>query len=97
MIPVRLLKPAEQEMLDAAQYYELQADGLGNVFLDKLDSAINDISLSPESWQVVHNNIRRRLVYRFPYTLLYRVDDNEIVIIAIMHLHRHPLYWINRI
>ncbi len=97
MKPIRIIQPAEQEMLDAAYYYELQASGLGGDFLDKIDSAIDDISSNPEAWQVVRDNIHRRLVYRFPYALLYRIDLNEIVILAPMHLHRHPLYWIKRI
>lgn len=97
MKPVQFLNPAEQEMLDAARYYELQALGLGDDFLDKLDSAVLDISNNPEAWPVIRFEIRRRLVHRFPYALLYRVDPDEIVVLATMHLHRHPSYWINRV
>ena len=97
MKSIRILQPAEQEMLDAAYYYELQAAGLGSEFLDKIDSAIADISSNPDAWQVVHGRIHRRLVVRFPYALLYRIDINEIAILAIMHLHRRPLYWMNRL
>ena len=96
MKPVRFLRPAELEMLDAARYYELQAPGLGDDFLDKIDSAVQDISEHPERWPVVRPNTRRRLVHRFPYALLYRVDPDEVVIQATMHLHRHPEYWTNR-
>ena len=56
------LRHAELEMLDAARYYELQASGLGNDFLDKIDSAVQDIGSHPERWPVVRFNIRRRLV-----------------------------------
>jgi len=97
MKPVRFLKPAEDEMLDAACYYELQVVGLGKVFLDKIDSALEDISSLPKAWPVIRNNTRRRLICRFPYALLYRIDPDEIVIQATMHLRRHPLYWMNRI
>ncbi len=96
MRPVRFLRPAEVEMLDAAKYYELQATGLGDDFLDKIDAAIQDIGANPERWPIVRANVRRRLVHRFPYALLYRVDPNEIVIQATMHLHRRPDYWIDR-
>lgn len=96
MKTVRFLRPAELEMLDAARYYELQAPGLGDDFLDKIDSAVRDIGMYPERWPVIRCNIRRRLVHRFPYALLYRVDPEEVVIQATMHLHRHPDYWINR-
>jgi len=96
MKSVLFLRPAELEMLDAARYYELQASGLGGDFLDKIDSAVQDIGMHPERWPVVRFNIRRRLMHRFPYALLYRIDPEEIVIQAIMHLHRRPDYWMNR-
>lgn len=96
MKPVRFLRPAELELLDAAQYYEIQARGLGSEFLDKIDAAILDIREAPERWPIVGTGIRRRLVYRFPYALLYRVEPDEIVIQATMHLHRRPDYWIGR-
>ena len=96
MKTVRFLRPAELEMLDAARYYELQALGLGMDFLEKIDSAVHDIGEDPERWPVLRLQIRRRLIHRFPYGLLYRVDPDEIIILAIMHLHRHPDYWIGR-
>jgi plasmid stabilization system protein ParE len=97
MKTVRFLRPAEQEMLDAARYYEIQAVGLGDDFLDKIDSAICDIGEHPERWPLVRFGIRRRLVHRFPYALLYRVDPDDIMILATMHLHRHPDYWLSRL
>lgn len=96
MKPVRFLRPAELEMLDAAKYYELQATGLGDDFLDKIDVAIQDIGSNPERWPIIGNNVRRRLVHRFPYALLYRVDPDEVVVQATMHLHRRPDYWFSR-
>ena len=53
MKSVRFLNPAEQEMLDAARYYELQAPGLGDGFLDKIDSAVQDIAENPETWPIL--------------------------------------------
>ena len=97
MKTVRLLEAAEDEMLDAARYYEEQADGLGNVFLDKINSAQKDISHNPETWPVIRAGIRRRLLHRFPFALLYRVDSDEVVVLAVMHLRRHPNYWIDRL
>lgn len=97
MKTVRFLRPAELEMLDAARYYELQAPGLGNDFLDKVDSAVQDIGAHPERWPVIRLNIRRRLIHRFPYGLLYRVDTDEVVVLATTHLHRHPDYWLDRL
>ena len=97
MKTVRFLRPAELELLEAARYYELQAPGLGNDFLDKVASAVQDIEAHPERWPVIRQNIRRRLVHCFPYGLLYRIDADEIIVLATMHLHRHPDYWLERL
>ena len=97
MKTVRFLRPAELEMLDAARYYELQGTGLGIDFLERTQSAVRDIGTNPETWPVVRNNVRRRLIHRFPYCLLYRIEREEVVVLATMHLHRHPDYWLNRL
>ena len=96
MKPVIFLRPAEAEMHDAAQYYELQAPGLGMDFLARIEAAVQDIGRNPELWPIIQANTRRRLINRFPFALLYRVDPDQIVIQAIMHLHRRPDYWLNR-
>jgi plasmid stabilization system protein ParE len=93
---VWLLPPAEQEMFDAARYYELQAPGLGQDFLDKVELALQDLVDSSERWPIVQDDIRRRLIRRFPYSLLYRIDPDEVVILAVMHQRRHPSYWLSR-
>lgn len=83
-------------MFDAACYYERQAPGLGADFLTKIETALHDIASAPERWPIVSDNIRRRLIRRFPYSLLYRVDTEEIIILAVMHQKRHPSYWLPR-
>lgn len=92
-----MVKPAEQEMFDAAVYYELHVAGLGQDFLDRMASAVADIGENPERWPIVMQNIRRRLVRRFPYGLFYRVDADEVVVLAVAHLNRHPTYWVGRL
>lgn len=94
--PVRLLLPAEQEMFDAACFYQVQASGLGRDFLDKVELAIRGVAEAPERWPLIDGNIRRCMIRRFPYSLLYRVDVEEIVILAVMHQKRHPAYWLSR-
>ena len=96
MKPVRLLAQACQELRDAAEYYERQSAGLGSEFTRKVDSAVLDVRENPESWPLASSRVRRRLIRRFPYCLLYRVDATEVVILAVMHLRRRPNYWIGR-
>lgn len=97
MKPVRFLSISKQEMINSAIFYETQARGLGNDFLDKIDNAVDDVSKNPDRWPIINKNIRRRLVQRFPYCILYRIDSEEIVILAVMHLRRRPDYWVERI
>lgn len=96
MKSARLLAAAKQEIRDAAEYYEMQAKGLGTDFTDRIHAAMLDVCENPESWPVVEQGVRRRLICRFPYGLLYRIDKDDVVILAVMHLARHPNYWTHR-
>ncbi len=97
MKPIVFLQPAEQEMLEAAQYYEHQSKGLGSSFLFEIQQAVDEIGNGPEIWPRTRYEIRQRSIKRFPYRVLYRNDSDQIVIIAIMHLRRHPDYWVGRL
>jgi toxin ParE1/3/4 len=94
---VVFLNAAEEEMLDAAVYYENQVPGLGMDFLTQIENAVQRIKAYPESGKAVRGKILRRLVRRFPFGILYRVDPSEIVVVAVMHLRRRPGYWKKRI
>lgn len=97
MNPVVFLPQAEQEMLEAARYYESQAAGLGADYLLELERAIAAIAESPKTWPIIEGELRRRLVRRFPFGILYYIDPNEIVVVAVSHLRRKPSYWRGRI
>jgi toxin ParE1/3/4 len=64
---------------------------------DQIEAAVKDIGLNPERWPVIRFTVRRRLIHRFPFGLLYRIDPDEVIVLAVMHLHRHPDYWLNRL
>ena len=91
------LPEALEEMVEAARFYDSRAPDLGRRFMDVIHRAVAEIREHPQRWPIVRSGIRRRLVGRFPYGILYRDDPDEIVIVAIMHLHRHPDYWLGRI
>ena len=69
MKPVHFLLPAEEEMLEAAFYYEQQSTGLGKDFLNKIKNAVDDIAQHPDRWPKTGSNIRRRMIHRFPYQI----------------------------
>lgn len=88
---------AETEFLEAIAYYEECAPGLGLDFSTEVRTAIQRILAYPLAWQVLEGEIRRALVHRFPYGVLYAVEENRIWIVAIMNLHRQPEYWQERL
>jgi hypothetical protein len=91
------LPEAEQEMLEAAHYYESQSPGLGTEFLSEVDRAVHSIITSPHTWPILEGALRRRLIRRFPCGILYRIEPEEILIIAVAHLRKRPGYWKERI
>jgi len=94
---VRFLAVARQELDDAFVWYERQSDGLGYEFLDEVDRAVRRVASYPDSCAELSTGVRRALVSRFPYGLIYSQEINAIVVVAVAHLHREPLYLMNRL
>jgi toxin ParE2 len=82
--------------MEAVRYYDSQVPTLGAAFLREVRRAAEAIADYPEAAAIVRGRTRRRLLRRFPYGLLYRIDPQEIVVVAIMHLRREPGYWLSR-
>jgi plasmid stabilization system protein ParE len=97
MMPLRVHPEARVELREAAAHYEAQRTGLGREFVLEVRAAYERIRQLPEASQSVSTHCRRRLVNRFPYGIIYQLlDGHEIVVVAIMHLHREPGYWAHR-
>ena len=87
---------AEQEFNAAIDYYESIHPGLGYDFAFEVRSAIHRAIDFPKAWSVLDGDVRRSLVKRFPYGVLYSKENNGILILAVMNLHREPGYWETR-
>lgn len=85
------------EFRDAAEFYEKQQHRLGSRFTNAIESAITRIGESPTSWRVIEEDVRRYLTKVFPYAVLYSIEDDYILIVAVMHCHREPGYWRSRL
>ena len=94
---VRFLTPAQRELDDAVGWYDEQVTGLGLEFLDELDRAVRRVVAFPLSYPEIEPGIRRCRLARFPYGLIYGVDGETVIVVAVAHLHRRPRYWIDRI
>lgn len=88
---------AEAEFLAAIDYYEGCEPGLGYDFSIEVHSTIGNILSFPKAWPVLEDDIRRCLTRRFPYGIVYSQDGDVIFILAVMHLHRDPDYWKDRL
>ena len=87
---------AEKEFLEDINYYEDREGGLGYDFSIEVFATIQNIIIYPTAWPIIEEGVRRCLVHRFPYGVIYSIEQEEILILAVMHLHRHPGYWKNR-
>ena len=97
MTPVFTIhEAAEAEINEAADFYDIESPGLGTVFIDEIQRAIGNISRHPEAYLLIRGRVRRTLLGKFPYSLLYSVRTNEIRILAVAHQKRRPFYWHGR-
>ncbi len=87
---------AEAELLAAARFYEEHAENLGFDFLAAVQGAYERLAEFPESGHSFGRRLRRVLVPGFPYALLYSVHQEQILIVAVAHVHRSPGYWRSR-
>lgn len=94
---VRVLKLAEQEFYDARDFYEVEQHGLGIRFEKEIKSALLRIARNPSIWPFEAKDIHRYFVHKFPYKILFSVQDDHLIVLAFAHHHRKPDYWVNRL
>ena len=84
------LSPAEQELIEAIEFYNLQLPELGQAFSKEISQTLKLILDFPLGWQKISRHIHKCPLRKFPYLVLYAVEKDSIVITAIAHQHRHP-------
>lgn len=95
MIRYRFLSPAEDEMSEAALFYE--SVGLGHDFLDDVQQRIDRLCRYPKSGTRIDPKLRRMLLHRFPLSIIYFEEPDAIVIVSVAHHRRRPDFWQSRI
>ena len=93
---ISIHETAEAEINEAADFYDLEDPGLGNVFLNEVERGIKLISEHPEAAPLVWGGVRKKPLRKFPFSLLYSVRHNEIRLLAVAHQMRRPFYWRSR-
>ncbi len=87
---------AEIEFNASVDYYEDRQVSLGLEFAHEVYKTIQSILEFPTAWQILDGSIRRCLVNRFPFGIIYYQRGQEIIILAVMQLQRKPNYWKER-
>jgi hypothetical protein len=94
---IRILSCAEQELVDAIDYYNEQLPGLGFEFAAEVKSTLSRIVSFPNAWPLFSQRTKRCVTSRFPYGILYQIRTDHILVTAVMHLKRDPKKWQDRL
>ena len=92
----RYLSPAAEEMVEASQFYELRSVGLGVDFLDDVQRVVDTLRTQPLLGEDIEGGLRKAVLHRFPFTIIYSPEPEEILIVAVAHQRRRPGYWEDR-
>lgn len=91
------LPEAEDEFREATRYYEREAPGIGITFVAEVQRTMRFIVRNPYAAAPMGSGIRKKVLNRFPYNVLYAVEGDKVVVIAVAHQKRRPRYWRARI
>ena len=84
------------EYENAAVYYAQSQHGLELRFIGAVEDVVKRIQEAPQRWRILEDDIRVCLTRVFPYAILYTIERDYVLILAVMHCHREPGYWRNR-
>lgn len=87
---LRYTDRAKNDVELALEWYEKQRHGLGFEFLDCIEIALKEIITFPQMYQLCYSNYRRNVIRRFPFSIFYTIEDNEIVIHSVFDNRQNP-------
>jgi plasmid stabilization system protein ParE len=98
---LRILPQAEAEIKVAAQWYEDRLHGLSELFLAAVGDAIQAIQRHPKRYPRpvgvrTKRNVHRLLLSEFPYSVVYEITEDELIVAAVAHAKQRPGYWRKR-
>jgi hypothetical protein len=96
IMKIEIIEIARREYDEAKEFYEIEQPGLGAQFEEQIRYSLLRIRQHPQAWPPERKEIRRYIVHKFPYKILYSIQNDLIVVLAFAHLHRQPDYWVDR-
>src|SRR5258707_4655958 len=92
-LPLIITPEAEEDLADAKSWYEGKRKGLGEQFILCVEAAFDHIGRFPAAAQEVYPGVRRLVIKQFPYGVFYRLDQDQIAVLAVYHSKRDPRGW----
>jgi len=89
-------RQAKADIRAAARWYERQRVGCGRDFVQQIDALLDRVRLNPMQRQIAYREVRRAIPRRFPYGVFYRIVGSEVLVFAVVDLHRDPSTWQDR-
>ncbi len=90
---IEFLDTAKKELAEAIIFYNQESEGLGYRLAVEVERTLSRIKQYPYAWPEISKRTRRCRTKGFPYGIIYQIREDLILIIAVMHLHRHPDSW----
>jgi plasmid stabilization system protein ParE len=94
---VRFTQAARAESIEAQDWYEAKASGLGRRFRAEIENVVERMAANPRQFAVVFKTLRRPRAHKFPYSLFFSIEANELLVVACFHGNRDPKHWQGRV
>ena len=94
---IRFTPEADTELTEARHWYSHKRQDLDLEFMQCIDDVLARVVSNPYFFPVVYRHLRRAVVHRFPFAVLYEVTANEVQVIAVFHSRRNPEVWKSRV
>ena len=92
-----IIRPrARLQIAEAADWYDSQSPGRGDDFLHAVQGTIEAVCRNPYQFQIMRGELRRAVLRRFPYLLIYAIAEHEVTVLRCVHARRHPRTWLGQ-
>ncbi|MBV9644023.1 MAG: type II toxin-antitoxin system RelE/ParE family toxin [Verrucomicrobia bacterium] len=95
--PVLFSEAARAELIEAQDWYEAQAPGLGQRFRAEIDTVVQRMADKPRQFPIVFKTLRRARAKKFPYAIFFLIESDSVLVIACFHASRDPRHWQKRV
>ena len=96
MLKLKFHPEVSSEIKASYLWYQEQAKGLGEAFIDELENSYQAIIEFLQIWPLFQKCFRKFQLAKFPFSVIYRENNSTIYVVAVMHNSRKPGYWLRR-